>query len=266
VERARGAVVSADGTRIGFITDGEGPALLMVHGGMCSSARWARLWPLLVGRFQLTAMDRRGRGSSGDAGGYSLDAEYADVVAVVEHLSLGQGRPIDIFGHSYGAVCALGAAALGAPLRRLALYEPPGRQTVPADWLGHVRSMIAQGQFGRAMASFLVDVIGLTWDQVELLRDNVGDDDPMPIVEKTMVREAEALRMLCLPNVAAEVVQPILFLLGTVSPPWAGAVSRSLADALPAARVEALPGQGHEAVDTAPDMVASQLTRFFLDE
>jgi pimeloyl-ACP methyl ester carboxylesterase len=98
MEGAPGSVVSADGTRIGFITGGEGPALLMVHGGMCSSARWAPLWPFLVGRFQVTAMDRRGRGSSGDGKGYSLAAEYSDVIAVADHLSARQGRPVDIFG------------------------------------------------------------------------------------------------------------------------------------------------------------------------
>lgn len=62
----RGSVVSADGTRVGFVTDGVGRSLLMVHGGMCSSARWEPLWPLLVKRYRVTAMDRRGRASSGD--------------------------------------------------------------------------------------------------------------------------------------------------------------------------------------------------------
>lgn len=266
MEGTPGSVRSADGTRIGFITAGEGPPLLIVHGGMCSSARWAPLWPLLVGRFQVTAMDRRGRASSDDGEGYSLGAEYMDVIAVSEHLSPKLGRPIDAFGHSYGAVCALGAAALGAPLRRLALYEPPGAQTVPADWLERVRSMVDRGEFGAAMLSFLIDVVGLTREQVQLLRDNAGGDNPMPIVQKTMVREAEALTMLRLPSLTAGVVQPVLLLLGSVSPPWAVAVTRSLADALPAATLEVLPGLGHEAVETAPELVASHLVRFLLDE
>ncbi|MGI8458633.1 MAG: alpha/beta fold hydrolase [Propionibacteriaceae bacterium] len=238
----------------------------MVHGGMCSSARWAPLWPLLVGRFEVTAMDRRGRGSSGDGEDYSLDAEYADVVAVVEHLSAGQGRPIDVFGHSYGAACALGSAAHGAPVRRLVLYEPPGMPTVPRDWLERVRSLIKRREFGRAMRSFLIDVVGLTGSQVELLRNKVDGDNPMPIVEKTMVREAEALRTLWLPSLAGDVAQPTLLLLGSVSPAWAGSVIRSVADALPTATVKMLPDQGHEAVDTAPELVASHLVGFLLDE
>jgi pimeloyl-ACP methyl ester carboxylesterase len=126
--------------------------------------------------------------------------------------------------------------------------------------------MIAREQFGRAMRSFLIDVVGLTKEQVELLRASVGLDNPLPIVEKTMLREAQALKLLSQPNAAPEVVQPILLLLGTESPPWAGTVIRSLANALPAAKVEVLFDQGHEAVDAAPELVASQLASFLLDE
>ncbi|WP_354005570.1 alpha/beta fold hydrolase [Rhodococcus antarcticus] len=74
---------------------------------MRSSTRWAPVWPRLAGRFQVTAMDRRGRASSADAERYSLEVEYEDVIAVAEHLSARQGTPITVFGHSYGAVCAL---------------------------------------------------------------------------------------------------------------------------------------------------------------
>jgi pimeloyl-ACP methyl ester carboxylesterase len=266
MDGSRGSVASADGTRIGFITCGEGPALLMIHGGMCSSVRVAPVWPQLAGRCQVTAMDRRGRASSADAERYSLEVEFEDVIAVAEHLSARQGGPIAVFGHSYGAVCALGAAARGAPVGRLALYEPPGPQTVPALWLDRVRSMIAQGQLGRAMVSFLIEVIGLTREQVEALRDDPGGHDPMPIVARTLVREAEALTAVDLPTLAAAVVQPVLLLLGSVSPTWAAAVTHGLAATLPASEVELLPGQGHEAIDSAPDLVVSRLARFLLDE
>jgi len=63
-------------------------------------------------------MDRRGRGSSGDTGPYELSKEFADVAAVAA--SLAADGPVDVFGHSIGATCALGAVGLGAPVRRLA--------------------------------------------------------------------------------------------------------------------------------------------------
>jgi len=43
-------------------------------------------------------------------------------------------------------------------------------------------------------------------------------------------------------------------------------VTRTLADALPATEVELLPDMGHKAIDSAPDLVASRLVRFLLDQ
>jgi hypothetical protein len=74
------------------------------------------------------AEHRRGRGSSGDADTYELSSEYADVAAVAAALASGQGGPVDVAVHSIGTTCVLGAAAGGAPFRRIMLYEPPGSQ------------------------------------------------------------------------------------------------------------------------------------------
>lgn len=185
---------------------------------------------------------------------------------MVEHLAARQGAPVDVLGHSYGAVCALGAAARGAPVRRFVLYEPPGLETVPVEWLNRVRAVIARGELGRAMVSFLVEVIGLTREQVEVLRAGAaGHDDPLPLVARTLVREADALAAVDLAALAVAVAQPVLLLLGTTSPAWAAAVTQGLVDALPNAEVALLPDQGHEAVDSAPDLVAHQLRRFLVE-
>lgn len=264
MDGSRGSVTSSDGTRIGFLTDGFGPRLLLVHGGMCTSARWDPLWRMLVPRFQVTAMDRRGRGSSGDGVPYSLAAESADVVAVARHLSKRHdGAPIDVFGHSYGGLCALRAAGNGAPLRRIALYEPPGPPTVSEAWLLNARTWIDGGDPGRAMYSFLVDVVGLGPEEVAALRDRPLQYDPMPIVEQTLVREAEALRAVDLAVLAGSIAQSVLLLLGSESPPWAAEVTRDLERALPLAKVVLVPDQGHEAVDVVPDLIADQLELFF---
>jgi pimeloyl-ACP methyl ester carboxylesterase len=259
-------VTSRDGTRIGAVTAGSGPPLLLVHGGMCTADRWAPLWPVLTESLTVTAMDRRGRGSSEDGADYRLEAEYDDVRAVVDRLASEHGAPVAVFGHSYGAVCALGAAARGAPVDRLALYEPPGPATVPVDWLERVRAMVSAGQLGRAMFSFLIEVIGYSREDVEALRDTHAGPDPLPILGRTLVREAEALRGVDLPELARSVIPPVLLLRGTASPPWASTVTTDVADALPAARVTVLSGQGHEAVDAAPELVAEHLRGFILGD
>ncbi|MDQ3897501.1 MAG: alpha/beta hydrolase [Actinomycetota bacterium] len=263
MEGQRGSVVSSDGTPIGFLTAGSGPALLLVHGGMNDLTRWQPVWPLLTGRHRVTAMDRRGRGSSGDGPGQSLAREYDDVTAVAEQLARGQGGPIDVFGHSYGAVCALGAAARGGPFRRLALYEPPGPETVPRDWLERMKALIADGRSERAMGSFLIEIIGVPPEVVRALRDTPIASTATDIVASTMVREAAALLTVDLAELARAVPQPVLLLLGETSPPWASAITSSLARVLGDGRLLSLPGLGHEAIDTAPETVDAAMSSFF---
>ena len=262
MDGTRHYITSADGVDIGLLTAGSGPGLLLVHGGMGTIESWRGVWAELTRHRRVTAMDRRGRGSSGDGRSYALDREFADVAAVAIVLAGDQGGPVDVAGHSIGATCVLGAAALGAPFRRLVLYEPPGPPTVPGDWAERITAMIADGQVGRAAFSFLTEIIGLTQAEVEALRDAPGSRDVLPIIAATMPREARALATADLPGAARQVSQPVLLLLGETSPPWARQIIAELAAVLPAATVTQLPGVGHEALDQAPDRLAAELDRF----
>jgi pimeloyl-ACP methyl ester carboxylesterase len=114
-------VVSQDGTPIAVWQSGEGPPLVLIHGAAADHNRWAPVLPAFEERFTVFAIDRRGRGRSGDASGYALEREYDDVVAVVE--SAGEG--VSVLGHSYGGICAVEAALLTDRIRKLVLYEPP---------------------------------------------------------------------------------------------------------------------------------------------
>jgi len=87
VDGHRHSVTSADGTEIGLLTAGDGPPLLLVHGGMGRIERWQPLWEPLTSRWRVTAMDRRGRGSSGDTQPYELSRESEDVTAVAASLA-----------------------------------------------------------------------------------------------------------------------------------------------------------------------------------
>ena len=119
-------VPSKDGTRIGVECAGAGPTLLFVHGGVGDRSRWTPMFPLLSSKFTVCAMDRRGRGDTGDAPQYSLTKEAEDVAAVVNS----RNGPVIVFGHSYGGVAALEAALLTDRITALMLYEPPLHEPV----------------------------------------------------------------------------------------------------------------------------------------
>src|SRR5688572_10127933 len=77
-------VVSTDGTPIAVWRSGDGPPLVLVHGAAADHSRWAPVLPSLQERFTVLAIDRRGRGRSGDAAVYTIEREFDDVAAVAE--------------------------------------------------------------------------------------------------------------------------------------------------------------------------------------
>lgn len=259
------SVRGAHGVRIGLLSAGGGPPLLLVHGGMTQLEAWAPAWELLQERWQVTAMDRRGRGRSGDAPGYAIDAEYDDVAAVTGALAAEHGGPVDVLGHSYGATCVLGAAARGAPFRRVVLYEPAAQQTVSEDWVRRASAMASGGRAGHAMFSFLTEIVGLTREQVGELATRPLAYDVRAIVRDTLPREATALLSTDVTAGAGAITCPVLLLLGETSPGWAREITRDLAATITGAQVALLPGQGHEAIDAAPVLIVAVLEKFLSD-
>ncbi len=70
----------------------------------------------------------------GDAKGYAIAQEFRDVATVVDAIAARRG-PVVLFGHSYGAGCAMGAATLTANVSRLVLYEPGLGTAYPPGWI-----------------------------------------------------------------------------------------------------------------------------------
>ena len=116
-------VTSPDGTRIAVFVSGHGRPLVVVPGTTSDHTTWRLLAPKLENSATVHAVDRRGRGASGDHPDYALDKEYADVAAVVDAAAASWGGPVDLLGHSYGGNVAFGAALRTQNLRSLALYE-----------------------------------------------------------------------------------------------------------------------------------------------
>ena len=103
---------STDGTPIAVFTTGVGPPLILVHGAAADHTTFRVLGPLLATRFTIHAIDRRGRGASGDTSPYAIEREFEDLASVATALAREAGGAVDVFGHSYGGRCALGAALL----------------------------------------------------------------------------------------------------------------------------------------------------------
>lgn len=261
---------SADGTRIAYRRLGSGPALLFVHGSISTHTDWMRVAKILAPRYTCYSMDRRGRAHSGTGRSpYSLEREYEDIAAVRSVAEQTHAAPLAaLIGHSYGAVCALGAA-IQHPVTKLVVYEPPlpAGGPIAGEYLEPYRLAIAAHDPDAALE------IGLThFSRVPAQRiAEVRASKAWPRIcalAPSWIRELEAMDNLE-PNLAfvmeqyAKIACPILMLVGSLSPehPLRDA-SLALAKVLPNARVETIEGQGHVAMRNTPERVATLIESF----
>ncbi|MFI5713571.1 alpha/beta fold hydrolase [Kribbella sp. NPDC051620] len=109
---------------------GDGPAVLLVHAGVCDARMWERQVEDLRVDHRVITVDLRGYGETPlEAGAKYADA--ADVLEVLDELGVSSTKAV---GSSYGAYVVLQAASR-APERfeRLVLMSPPADNVVPTD-------------------------------------------------------------------------------------------------------------------------------------
>lgn len=94
-----------DGTRLAWDSDGEGPAVLLLHGIGSSRRKWEpQVAPLVSAGYRVVRVDLRGFGDTQTPPGkYAMDDFVSDVVAFVEGIGLG---PFHLVGHSLGGMIA----------------------------------------------------------------------------------------------------------------------------------------------------------------
>ena len=256
-------VTSVDGTAIAYERTGEGSPLVLIHGSTADHSRWQPILPALEQDFTVYAVDPPGRGGSGDAESYALEREFEDVAAVVDSI----GEPVNLLGHSYGALCSLGAAPLTRNLRTLALYEPPiavrGHAILSAETLSQLQALVADGENEEALIFFFREVARMAPKQIEVLRMAPNWPARVEAAARTIVREAEAPPAYdFIPERFAAVTTPTLLLLGSESPQFMADATVAVSEALPNSRIVTLEGQEHVAMNTAPDLFVRTVVEF----
>ena len=228
-----------------------------VEGSAADHHRWAPVQPALGERFTVLAIDRRGRGLSGDADGYPLEREYEDVAAVTDWA----GEAVHVPGHSHGGVCVLEAALLTDRIRKLVLYEPPiGLPKSPPQVVARLDELLAAGERDELVAFFMREVARLPPDQAELLRSMPAWDARLAVAH-TIPREEQVNRAYAFdPGPFRDVRVPTLFLVGGDSAEPFKAAAEAVQAALPDCRIVVMPGQRHAAMDSAPDLFASEVS------
>ncbi|MFM9972345.1 MAG: alpha/beta fold hydrolase [Burkholderiales bacterium] len=258
------SATSPDGTRIGCVVEGEGPPLLIIHGTGDTHRGWRRIRPLLASSFKLYLMDRRGRGVSGDSDAYSLQQEWQDVAAMIDAI----GEPVNVFAHSFGAMCTIEGALLTPNIRRLCVYEPSVNRTVSNPQreftIDEMARLVALGDRDSVVAMHLRHIIGASDETIAKQRARPEEWAARLAMAHTMPRELQALRDYRFDAQRYAAIQvPTRLLLGEKSVGHGPQTAKGLSEAISGAELVKLEGQGHFAMLTAPELLAQRLVEFY---
>ena len=245
------------------------PPLLLVHGATADHTTWREVGPRFAARHPTFAVDRRGRGASGDAPDYRIELEFDDLAAVAEAIARTTGAAaVDVIGHSYGGRCALGASLRTPAIRRLVVYEgapaPPGVSYRPAGLVDAVRSALERGDREGALTTFLRGIVGMSDAELDAYRANPVWPARVAAAH-TILREVEAEASAAASlDAMGRVTAPVLLLLGSTSRSPFRIGTDALAALLADADVAVVEGAAHAAHHTHADEFV-RVVEAFLD-
>lgn len=254
-------VTSRDGTPIAYYRAGSGPPLVLVHGTSGVYTRWAPVLPALEERFAVYAIDRRGRGESGDSPTYAIEREFEDVAAVVDAI----GEPAHLLGHSFGGILALEAALLTENIRRLVLYEGipiPDVPPFPEGTTERLQALLDAGDREELLTTFYLEVVRVAPDEIDRFR-SLPEWAARLASAHTLPREMCAIEEYYFdPQRFQDFPTPTLLLRGGASPPFVKTASEAMNKILPKSQIAVLSEQGHIAYQTAPDLFVREVLAF----
>jgi hypothetical protein len=120
-------------------------------------------------------IDRRGRGARGDGPDYHAACEFEDVAAVVDAVAEATGSPVDMYGHSFGGLCAFGGAVLTSNIRRLVLYEGwppvnPDAWVLPPGVGERLDALLAEGNREAVVETVFREVVMMPEEELSAFR------------------------------------------------------------------------------------------------
>lgn len=246
--------ILVSGAELSSMSLGQGPAVVMLHGlAVGNMASWFSPVALPLSSCRKVVLyDQRGHGDSSFASsGFDLDSQAQDLQAVMDHHGLQE--PVDLVGHSMGALIAL-HYALQNPRRvhRLVLVDAP----MPA--CEHIAPSIVGVQSREALMAWIEQELAVARGLTGRRRDRLQKRLTALLFETTlrqdvmdMAGEADAsLRALDL---------PVLLVYGQRSPCYSAA--EHLLRKLPQARLVTL-DCGHYIPEEAPVELRTLLDDF----
>jgi pimeloyl-ACP methyl ester carboxylesterase len=249
--------IDVEGAQLSALALGPADAqpVVMLHGLVSGNmASWySAIASPLAAEHRVLIYDQRGHGDSSlPAAGFDLEQQARDLQAVLTFDGLGT-TPVDVVGHSMGALIAL-HYALGQPQRvqRLVLVDAP----MPA--CDYVAPSLAGVRSREALADYIDQHLAAATGLKGRRRERLHQRLAALFFESTLMQDVQA--MSAEPDAALAALDlPVLLVYGQRSPCLAA--GQHLARALPQAQLCLVEG-GHYLPEEAPEALRVQLQRF----
>jgi proline iminopeptidase len=280
-----GYVFTAD-VPIYYKSIGEGPPLVLLHGGPGSNHKYFLPYVLGLARSnRLVLIDQRGCGQSGPASDprrYTLDAMVDDLETVREALGLGR---IALLGHSFGGLLAQAYAVRhAARLKHLVLVGTAStakavnadfariRKALPAKTRARLAAHEKRGIFGRDGAyrpayAQLCQAALLPYNYRTAPPAGQADDEiAWPVLREMWVRKSDFridgnLRGFDFTQVLRKLRVPTLIIAGSRDLVSAKS-ARETQDAIAGSQLVIVPDSGHMMFVEQPSLFASAVNEF----
>jgi pimeloyl-ACP methyl ester carboxylesterase len=250
--------IEREGATLYYEVHGSGPAVAFVHGSGGSALSWWQQIPHFAARHRVVAFDHRGFGRSPCAP-EALDPRHfaGDLAAILDAAGVARAA---LVCQSMGGWTGL-PFALAHPERTAALVlagTPGGVVTsrIQRDSAAVPQRAAERGFLGMALARAFLERNPAR----AFLYDRIGSLNP-PATLGTVLPKLVALRVD--PVQLAGFRVPTLLVVGTEDSFFSVEGLREVAEAIPGARLQVLPGAGHSAYFEEPDVFNGLVESFF---
>lgn len=239
---------------------GSGPTLVFINSLGTDLRIWDDVLPLLDGDLPIVRYDKRGHGlSDAPAGPYTIRQLAGDLEALLDRLDVDE---VIVAGISVGGMVALDFAARNPDaLRALVLCDTAAKIGTADGWNQRIRSVQEHG------LESMAEVILTRWFSPSFVQQRPADYRGYCNMLARCSRDGyiatcKALRDADLWESASGIQAKTLVLCGDEDPSTPPAIVRRLAERLPDAQFDTIPGAAHLPCIEQPAATAARINRF----
>lgn len=258
--------IRVSGGELAYADEGDGPAVLLLHGFPTSSHLWRDLVPILAPRFRAIAPDLLGYGDSEKPDDPRALAIRAQAAAMRELLSALDVEELAVVGHDIGGGVAQ-LLALEGGVRTLALIDSISFDSWPIEgvkMLQEARPEQVDEEFARGVVGV---ALGIGMSEPKMLQDEDREEyvrpwlaDPMAVIRAA--RGIDGAGLVGTEGALAALDARTLVVWGEDDPYQPAELAERLGEVIPGATVALIPGCSHFVTEDAPDAVLPLISEY----